>query len=388
MGPLSDLKVVELGGIGPAPFAAMMLSDLGAEVVRVDRPSQQELGAHQRHEQDLLLRGRRSIAVDLKSKAGAEVALRLADRADVLIDPFRPGVAERLGVGPETALTRNPRLIYGRMTGWGHTGPLAGAAGHDLNYVALAGPLAAMGRRGTPPPPALNLVGDFGGGGMLLAFGILAAVAERTHSGAGQVIDAAMLDGTATLFTSIVGFHNMGAWTSERESNLLDGGAPYYDSYETSDGGYVTVGSIEPQFYALLLEHLALEPADWPQDDRSRWPALRERLRTTFLSETRDHWCTIFEGTDVCFAPVLSLKEARKHPQVRARGIYVEHDGMVQPAPSPRFSRTPGAIQSPPCVPGEHSEAVLADWGFDSRERERLLADGAVVDHGTSRSRS
>lgn len=388
MGPLSDLKVVELGGIGPAPFAAMMLSDLGAEVVRVDRPSQQELGAHQRHEQDLLLRGRRSIAVDLKSKAGAEVALRLADRADVLIDPFRPGVAERLGVGPETALTRNPRLIYGRMTGWGQTGPLAGAAGHDLNYVALAGPLAAMGRRGTPPPPALNLVGDFGGGGMLLAFGILAAVAERTHSGAGQVIDAAMLDGTATLFTSIVGFHNMGAWTSERESNLLDGGAPYYDSYETSDGGYVTVGSIEPQFYALLLEHLALEPADWPQDDRSRWPALRERLRTTFLSETRDHWCTIFEGTDVCFAPVLSLKEARKHPQVRARGIYVEHDGMVQPAPSPRFSRTPGAIQSPPCVPGEHSEAVLADWGFDSRERERLLADGAVVDHGTSRSRS
>lgn len=386
MAPLSGYKVLELGGIGPGPFAAMLLSDLGAEVVRIDRPPAGGLGEHQQHRLDLLLRGRRSIALDIKQDSGRDVALALIDQADVLIDPFRPGVAERLGIGPDTCLPRNGRLVYARMTGWGQTGPWASVAGHDLNYVALAGPLAAMGRSDSPPPPALNLVGDFGGGGMLLAFGIVAALVERHRSGEGQVIDAAMLDGTATLFASIVGFMNMGVWTDERESNFLDGGAHFYDSYETSDGRFVTVGAIEPQFYRRLLELLELDPSEWPQNERSRWPVLKGRLRNLFRTRTRDEWCRLLEGTDVCFAPVLTLAEAVEHPQIAARATYVEIDGTVQPAPAPRFSRTPGAIQGPPCAPGEHSREVLRDWGFDSERIQGLLRAGTVVDAAAPRA--
>ncbi|MGD9985487.1 CaiB/BaiF CoA transferase family protein [Pseudonocardia sp.] len=378
-GPLTGIRVVELGGIGPGPFAAMMLADLGAEVVRIDRPPRAALGEHQQHDQDLLLRGRRSVALDLKSPRGVEVALRLIDRADVLLDPFRPGVTERLGIGPDAATSRNPGLVYARMTGWGQTGPLATVAGHDLNYVALAGPLAAMGRRGSPPPPALNLVGDFGGGGMLLAFGVAAALVERDRSGLGQVLDVAMTDGVAALATSIVGFTNMGVWVPERESNFLDGGAPYYDSYETADGRYITIGSIEPQFYALLLDKLGLDAAEWPQDDRRRWPELHSRLAEIFRERTRDQWCEMLEGTDVCFAPVLGFDEAAKHPHLVERGTYVDDFGQLQPAPVPRFSRTPGAIQSPPCSPGQHTRDVLADWGYSHEELEAVIASGAAV---------
>jgi len=379
MGPLSGIKVLELAGIGPGPFAAMLLSDLGAEVLRVDRPDPGELSAHQDHRKDLLLRGRRSVAIDLKSPKGLEAALDLVAQADVLIDPYRPGVAERLGVGPEPCLGRNPGLVFGRMTGWGQDGPLAKVAGHDINYVAIAGPLAAIGRADSPPPPALNLIGDFGGGGMLLGFGILAALLERSSSGRGQVIDAAMLDGTATLFASIVGFRNMGVWRNERESNFLDGGAHYYDSYETSDGKYVTIGSIEPQFYAQLLRLLELDPAEWPQADAERWPELKEKMRELFRTRTRDEWCELLEGSDVCFAPVLDFDEARRHPHVAEREVYVEHDGFVQPGPVPRFDRTPGAIQGPPCFPGEHTRSALADWGFGEAAIEELVAEGAVV---------
>ncbi|NMH96633.1 CaiB/BaiF CoA transferase family protein [Pseudonocardia acidicola] len=377
-GPLSGIRVVELGGIGPAPFTAMLLSDLGAEVIRIDRPAGGPLGEHQQHERDLLLRGRRSVAVNLKSAEGVETALRLTDRADVLLDPFRPGVTERLGLGPGPVMQRNRRLIYARMTGWGQTGPLATVAGHDLNYVALAGPLAAMGRRDRPPAPALNLIGDFGGGGMLMAFGITAALLERNRSGEGQVIDTAMTDGVAALSASIVGFTNMGVWQPERESNFLDGGAPYYDTYETADGRYVSIGAIEPQFYALLLDKLGLDPADWPQHDRRRWPEMHAKLVAIFRSKASDEWCALLEGTDVCFAPVLTFEEARKHPHLAERGTYVEEHGMVQPAPVPRFSRTPGAIQSPPCAPGQHTCDVLTAWGFSESEQNTLLRTGAV----------
>jgi alpha-methylacyl-CoA racemase len=373
------MKVVELAGIGPGPFAAMLLSDLGAEVLRIDRPDPGPLAEHQDHRLDLVLRGRRSIAIDLKNPRGLKAALDLIAGADVLIDPFRPGVTERLGVGPEECAAVNAGLIYGRMTGWGQDGPLSKVAGHDINYVALAGPLAAMGRADSPPSPALNLIGDFGGGGMLLGFGILAALIERGSSGRGQVVDAAMLDGTATLFASIVGFMNMGVWNRDRESNFLDGGAHYYDSYETSDGKYVTIGAIEPQFYAELLRLLELDPDEWPQDDRARWPDLKERLRRLFRTRTRSQWCELLEGTDVCFAPVLAFDEALEHPHIAERGVYVEVDDVVQPGPVPRFERTPGRIQGPPCRPGEHTVEALSDWGWDEPAIRDLLDDRAVV---------
>jgi alpha-methylacyl-CoA racemase len=387
-GPLAGVRVVELGGIGPAPFAAMLMSDLAAEVVRIDRPPSGRLGEHQQHERDLLLRGRRSSAVDLKSGEGVEVVLRLLEQADVLLDPFRPGVTERLGIGPDPAriprwpaipalrrirpgsrdgpqsrpcagsgpdpaMARNPGLAYARMTGWGQTGPLAGVADHDLNYVALAGPLAA---RGSPPPPALNLVGDFGGGGMLVAFGIAAALLERNRSGAGQVIDAAMLDGVAMLSATIVGFSNMGVWRPERESNILDGGAPYYGTYETSDGRYVTIGSIEPQFYALLLEKLDLDPAERPQEDRSRWPAMHTRFAEIFLTGRSAEWCALFEGTDVCFAPVLGFDEARNHPHLAARGTCSRRRCRAsagRPAPSSPLPARPGSTPARCCGTGD-----------------------------------
>ncbi len=303
----------------------------------------------------------------------------LLKQADVLIDPYRPGVAERLGLGPDEAIALNERLIYARMTGWGQTGPWSSAAGHDINYIALAGPLAAIGRAGSPPPPPLNLIGDFGGGGMLLTVGVLAALVERGRSGAGQVVDAAMVDGSALLFASVAGFQQMDFWQHDRESNVLDGGAPYYDTYETADGGHVAVGAIEPRFYAELLARLGLDLADWPQDDRERWPELRERLCRVFRARTRDQWEQELGGTDACFAPVLALEEAATHPQLAGRAVYERVDGLLQPAPAPRFSRTPGKIQSPPSRPGEHGREALLDWGLSPDEVDSLRSAGVLA---------
>ncbi len=343
-GPLSGTRVIELSGIGPGPFAGMVLSDLGAEVVRIERPGGAIVpGLDAEH--DVMLRGRRTLAADLKSEAGLARLLALVARADVLIDPFRPGTAERLGLGPDELLQRNPRLVYGRVTGWGQSGPWAGAAGHDLNYVSLAGAQAAIGRRGTPPPPALNLIGDFGGGGMLLALGIVAALLERERSGAGQVVDAAMVDGVALQLAMLSGLRAMGLWREKRESNFLDGGAPWYDTYETADGRYVSIAAIEPQFYADLLGRLGLKVQEWPQYDGRQWPRLRTELESIFVSRTLAQWSELLGGTDACFAPVLSLEEAAVHPQNAARGVYRRIGGVMQPSPAPRFSRTPAEVQ-------------------------------------------
>jgi alpha-methylacyl-CoA racemase len=361
----------------------MMLSDFGADVVRIDRPpASGPRAVYEDSARDVLLRGRRSLAVNLKQPDGLQVVRGLIERADVIIDPFRPGVVERLGIGPDESMAANPRLVYGRITGWGQEGPLAQVAGHDLNYVALAGPLAAMGRPGEPPAPPLNLVGDFGGGGMLLAFGIVTALLERERSGRGQVIDAAMVDGVAALSASIVGFMNMGAWTTARASNFLDGGAHFYDTYETADGRFVSVAPLEPQFYAQLLGLLGLEPEEWPQHDPDRWPELKRRLREIFASATRDEWCRRLEGTDACFAPVLDFDEAPEHPHMAAREVYVTADGALQPAPAPRLGRTPGVIRGAPAAPGADSVDVLLDAGLDDEEIRRLLDGGAIVQAG------
>jgi alpha-methylacyl-CoA racemase len=378
MGPLSGYRVLELAGIGPGPFACMMLSDLGAEVLRVDR-----LGGRRGLEglpANVLDRGRRSVAVDLKHPEGAGAVLRLVEAADALVEGYRPGVAERLGIGPDAALTRNPRLVYGRMTGWGQDGPYAAMAGHDINYIALAGALAHIGRAGQRPVPPLNLVGDFGGGGMLLAFGVVCALLETARSGQGQVVDAAMVDGSAILMAMMHGLSAMGLWSEQREANLIDGGAPFYDVYETADGGYVSIGSLEPQFYAQLLRLTGLEGESGlaAQMDRSQWPAMKERLAAVFKTRSRDEWCRIMEGTDVCFAPVLSMREAAGHPHNQARGTFVEIDGVTQPAPAPRFSRTPGAVAGPPAVPGSHTDEALADWGLSGDEIAKLRSAGAV----------
>jgi alpha-methylacyl-CoA racemase len=379
-GPLSGIRIVELAGIGPGPFCAMMLSDLGAEIVRVDRAERARLPRADGPNLDLLNRGRRSVGVDLKSPRGVEVVLRLLERADALIEGFRPGVMERLGLGPEVCLSRNPRLVYGRMTGWGQDGPLARAAGHDINYIALSGALHAIGRGDSPPPPPLNLVGDFGGGGLLLAYGIVCALLERERSGEGQVVDAAMVDGAAALMTIIYGAHASGWWKDERAANMLDGGAHFYDSYETKDGRYVSIGSIEPQFYAQLLELTGLADAGLPpQMDRRGWAPSKERLAAIFRSKTRDEWCQIMEGTDVCFAPVLSLAEAPEHPHNKARGTFVEVAGVRQPGPAPRFARTPPAIARPPAHAGEHTDETLADWGFSDGEIAALRGEGAIA---------
>lgn len=356
-GPLEGIRAVELGGIGPGPFAAMMLADMGADVIRIERPDANPLVAGLDDRLDVLRRGRRSLDVDLKSAEGLDLVRRMAQVADVLIDPFRPGTTERLGLGPDELTARNPRLIYARVTGWGQTGPLAHAAGHDINYVALAGPLSAIGRADSPPAPPLNLIGDFGGGGMLAALGIALALVERGRSGRGQVVDAAMVDGTALQFASIMGFRAMGIWRDRREDNFLDGGAPYYDCYETADGGFVSVGALEPPFYAELLDRLGLDPEDWPQEDRDRWPALRARLTEIFRSRTREQWSDELAGTDACFAPVLSPEEAAAHAQNAGREVYTSVDGVLQPAPAPRFDRTPGAIRA-------GDERSQDDWGI------------------------
>ena len=380
MGPLEGIRVIELAGIGPGPFCAMVLSDMGAEVLRIDRTDRVTSHDGERPPADVLNRGRRSVAVDLKHPAGVDAVLRLVERADALIEGFRPGVTERLGIGPEVCLARNPRLVYGRMTGWGQEGPLALAAGHDINYIALAGVLHAIGRADQAPVPPMNLVGDFGGGGLILAFGIACALVERARSGQGQVIDAAMVDGAALLMAAIHGMRAMGAWTEERGANMLDSGAHFYDAYETKDGKYISVGSIEPQFYDLLLQHSGLAGEDLPpQRDQQHWPRMKARLAEIFRTKTRDEWCAIMEGTDVCFAPVLSMSEAYAHPHNVARGTFVSVADVPQPGPAPRFSRTPGAISRPPAHPGQHTDEALADWGFGTEEIRSLRDAGAVA---------
>jgi alpha-methylacyl-CoA racemase len=364
-GPLTGVRIVEVAGIGPGPFCAMMLADMGADVIRVDRPAPPPPAGGAPPRADVLNRGRRSIAVDLKTDEGVEVVLALAERADGLLEGFRPGVAERLGIGPEPCLARNGRLVYGRMTGWGQDGPYSATAGHDINYIALAGALWPIGRRGESPVPPLNLIGDFGGGGMLLAFGLACALFEAQRSGRGQVVDAAMVDGSAVLTTMIHGFRASGEWLDERESNLIDGGAHFYGVYETADGGWISLGAIEPQFYAELLRLLGLDPGRLPaQNDRAAWPALRRRLEGIFRTRTRDEWCRLLEGTDTCFAPVLSLEEAPRHPHNTARSTFIEVAGVVQPAPAPRYSRTPAAVQRPPARPGEHTAEILEELGL------------------------
>ncbi len=380
MGPLAGITVIELAGIGPGPFCGMMLADMGADVIRVDRAQSVQGGDPERPPADLLARGRRSVGVDLKSPDGVEVVLSLVERADALIEGFRPGVTERLGLGPDECLARNPRLVYGRMTGWGQDGPYASTAGHDINYISLAGALDPIGRRGEAPVPPLNLVGDFGGGGLLLAFGIVAGLLEARGSGQGQVIDAAMVDGAAALMTMTHSMRAMGIWNDERGTNMLDTGAHFYDVYETADGGYVSIGSIEPQFYAELLRLTGLEGEELPwQHDRAQWPALKERLAAIFRTRTRAEWCEIMEGTDVCFAPVLSIPEAVEHPHNVHRGTFVEVAGIPQPGPAPRFSRTQAAIARPPAHAGQHTDEILAAAGFDADRIAKLRETGAVA---------
>lgn len=360
-GPLAGLRVVEFAGIGPGPFCGMLLSDLGADIVRIDRPA----GVGEVNRTGITGRGRRSVALDLKEPSAIELCLRLIEKADALIEGFRPGVMERLGLGPEIALARNPRLIYGRMTGWGQTGPLAQAAGHDINYIALAGALHAIGPADRPTPP-LNLVGDLGGGALYLTVGLLAGLLHVRATGQGQVVDCAMAEGAASLMSTFFGAFAAGGWIDGRASNVIDGGAPFYGAYECADGHWISVGSIEPQFYALLLDKAGAssDPAFSDQMDRGAWPLSKKRLAAIFKTRSRAEWCAILEGTDVCFAPVLSLAEAPHHPHNKARGAFVEVDGVVQPAPAPRFSVTPGAIQGGPPRIGADREQVLADWGI------------------------
>jgi alpha-methylacyl-CoA racemase len=368
MGVLSGVRVLEFEAIGPAPFACMLLADMGADVLRVDRPvAAGDLGPKMTGEhKNVTGRGRRSITLDLKHSASADAALELMSKADIVIEGFRPGTMERLGIGPDAALARNPKLVYGRMTGWGQTGPLAERAGHDLNYIALSGVLSGIGRAGEAPVPPLNLVGDYGGGGMLLALGVVAALVNVQRGGAGQVVDAAMIEGAAQLGTTMWGLIASGNWREARESNLLDGGTPWYDSYRTRDGHYMAVGAVEARFYAELLQKLGLSDEGLPkQHDRHGWPILRERFAAVFAERTRDEWCRVFEGSDACVAPVLGFSEAPMHPQHRARGSFVEFDGVVQPAPAPKFSATPSEISRPAPQRGEGGFDALRDWGID-----------------------
>jgi alpha-methylacyl-CoA racemase len=378
-GPLAGYKVIELAGIGPGPFAGMMLADMGAEVLRIDRAE-----AHRPEARapkfDVLGRGRRSLAVDLKNLDGREIVLRLVERADALIEGFRPGVTERLGLGPDDCAARNPKLVYGRMTGWGQSGPYASMAGHDINYIALSGTLDMIGRRGEAPVPPLNLVGDFGGGGMLLAFGVVCALLEASRSGQGQVVDAAMVDGAAVLAAMFHGLRSGGSWSPERGTNLIDTGAWFYDVYETADHKYISVGSIEPQFLAEMVRLTGLDTGDPipAQMDRKTWPAMKERIAAVIQKRTREEWCEILEGTDACFAPVLSPEEAARHPHNVERKTFTELDGVLQPMPAPRFSRTEPEIAGPPAKAGEHSGEALSDWGFSESEIAKLRESGAI----------
>ena len=385
-GPLGGVRVIEIAGIGPGPFAAMMLADMGAEVIRVDRTQAVRDDASGVH-WDVMLRGRRNIALDLKHPQGVETLLTLVERADAIIEGFRPGVMERLGVGPDVCMSRNPTLVFGRMTGWGQAGPYANAAGHDINYIALDGALAHFGRAGEPPTPPLNMVGDFGGGGMLLAFGVVCALLEAQRSGKGQVVDAAMVDGSAVLMSMFWAFKNVGMFDENaRGTNLLDTGAHFYDVFECADGEWVSIGSIEPQFYALLLEKTGIvadadssTAAEFAaQMDRSKWPQLKERLAAVFRTKTRDQWNDIMEGTDVCYAPVLRMSEAARHPHNVARETFIDVGGVMQPAPAPRYSRTTADVPTPPAHAGQHTSAVLADWGFGAERIDALIESGAA----------
>jgi alpha-methylacyl-CoA racemase len=380
MGPLSGYRIIELAGIGPGPMCAMLLSDMGADVLRIDRTADAGLGIATDTKYALLNRGRRSVAFDLKKPEAIEAMMKLIEKADGLIEGFRPGVTERLGLGPDVCLKRNPRLVYGRMTGWGQEGPMAHAAGHDINYIALSGALHSIGRRGEAPVPPLNLVGDFGGGALYLALGMVAGILETQKSGKGQVVDAAMVDGAASLMTAIYGMHGSGFWNDNRGDNILDTGAHYYDVYETKDGKFVSIGSIETKFYDELLELSGLKREELArQNDRNAWPAMKQKVAACFKTKTRDEWCKIMEGSDVCFAPVLSMAEAPKHPHNKHRGTFIEDGGVVQPGPAPRFSRTPSKIQRPPARPGEHTEEALRDWGLSASELEGLRNAAAIV---------
>ncbi|MGE5794635.1 MAG: CaiB/BaiF CoA transferase family protein [Bacteroidota bacterium] len=377
MGPLAGVRVLEFEAIGPGPFCGMMLADMGADVLLVDRPSDPGLGLGRRRAADVMLRGRRSVTLDLKSGDGVAAAILLARKADALIEGFRPGVMERLGLGPDVLLAANPQLVYGRMTGWGQDGPLAPRAGHDINYIALSGVLHAIGRRGEAPVPPLNLVGDFGGGGLMLAFGIVAALLAVQRSGRGQVVDAGMVEGAAVLAAMFSGMLHEGSWTETRGDNALDSGAPWYDTYETSDGRHVAIGAIEAKFYAELLQGLGLAAERLPaQHDRAGWPELRRRFAAAFRSKTRDEWCRVFEGSDACFAPVLTFSEARTHPHNVARRAHVSVGGVEQPAPAPRFAGTPGAVRRPPPERGALGREALVDWGFSRTEIDRLASLG------------
>jgi len=382
-GPLSGIRIVELAGIGPGPFAAMMLADMGADIIRVERAQAVRGPAPEQPYFDVMQRGRRNVALDLKHPDGVATLMDLLAAADGMIEGFRPGVIERLGLGPDVCLERNPKLVIGRMTGWGQDGPMAHAAGHDINYISLAGALAHFARAGERPVPPINLVGDFGGGGMLLAFGMVCGLLEAQRSGQGQVIDAAMVDGAALLMSMFWSFSAIGAHNEDAPgTNLLDTGAHFYDVYETKDQRYVSLGSIEPQFYAELLQRLGLsdDPDFQAQNDKTRWPRLKERLAAIIATKTRDEWVAELEGTDVCFAPVLKMSDAAKHPHNVARGTFIDVAGQVQPAPAPRFSRTAATVDIPPAHPGQHTREVLTDWGISAERIEALLASGAAVD--------
>lgn len=380
MGPLSGIRIVEIAAIGPAPFAAMLLADLGADIIRIDRTKPGALGAFSETRFDITSRGRRSVALDLKDPRGVEAALKLIDDADALMEGFRPGVAEKLGIGPDVCLQRNSRLVYGRMTGWGQDGPLSSAAGHDINYIALTGALGAIGARDGVPIPPLNLVGDYGGGALYLVIGMLAALLEARKSGKGQVVDAAMVDGASSLLAAFHGMNALGFWNEQRASNMLDGGAPFYRTYETSDGKYVALGAIEPQFWAEFLQRTGLPlELQATQHDQSTWESLHGRLTALFLTKTRQQWCDLLEGSDACFAPVLSMTESASHHHIKARGSVVEIDGVLQPGAAPRFSRTHTAPAAAPPALGAESRAILEACGYGADEIDALIADGVVV---------
>jgi alpha-methylacyl-CoA racemase len=378
MGPLSKIRVLEFAGLGPVPFCGMMLSDMGADVLRIDRPQSED--PYDRYRFEVLNRGRKSVILDLKTEEGRQTALRLAANADILLEGFRPGVMEQLGLSPETCLQINPKLVFGRMTGWGQNGPLAHAAGHDINFIALSGALWSVGRKGESPVPPLNLVGDFGGGAMYLAFGVVCALIEATRSGRGQVVDAAMIDGVSSLMAMFYGWHARGAWQMARGENLLDTGAPWYDVYETLDREYVAIGPVEPRFYVELLKLLDLDPANLPaQYDRDGWPELRKVLAERFRTRTRAEWCDRLEGADACFTPVLSPLEAPDHPHMRERSVFIEVDGIVQPAPAPRFSRSMPETPTPPRRAGADTIAGLREWGIPEEEISELCEKGVAI---------
>jgi alpha-methylacyl-CoA racemase len=378
-GPLSGIKVIEFESIGPAPFAGMLLADMGADVLVIDRPAATDLGLKRDRPTDVMMRGKRSVTLDLKAPNAAQAALELIAKADALIEGMRPGVMEKLGLGPETAFEKNPKLVYGRMTGWGQTGPLAAMAGHDINYIALSGVLNAIGRKGEAPLPPLNLIGDFGGGGMLLGFGVACALIEASRSGKGQVIDAAMVEGASLLAAMFAGFLGAGTWSEERGSNILDTGAPWYNVYATKDGKHVSVGAIEARFYEELITKMGMEKDKFPQHERAKWPEMKAAFDKTFKTRTRDEWVKVFEGSDACFAPVLSWSEAPRHPHNRARSAYISVARIEQPAPAPRFSRTPPEVRGKPPERGEGGAQALKDWGFSEEQVKGLKSRGLGI---------